>query len=65
MLNDALFRNARQGEASDQATTINDDDPDEDDFKRRLEEIMRAPSPVESVMQQELVGHCFCLSVEC
>ena len=42
---------------SDQAATINDDEPDvEDDFKRKLEEIMKAESAMESTTNQELVG---------
>ncbi len=55
--NDTLFRSAWSGKVSNQAATINDDEPDvEDDFERKLKEIMKAESAMESTTNQELVG---------
>ena len=55
--NDTLFRSVRSGKVSDQAATIDNDEPDvEDDFERKLEEIMKAESAMESTTHQELVG---------
>ena len=55
--NDTLFRSVQSGKASNQAATIDDDKPNvEDDFERKLEEIMKAESAMESTTNQELVG---------
>src|SRR5260370_28071896 len=52
--NNSLFRNMLSAKAND-GDIADDDEPNEDNFKRKFKEVMNAVSVVKSTMHQELV----------